>query len=121
LEVVTPLADAKITKAEIRRLSKEYGLSNWNRHSGSCLATRIPHGNPISPEELQKIDECENYLQSLDFLGCRVRTQGNIAIIELASGDKHRFLNPEVQENVKNSFLCSGFTGIQLSSTERKM
>ena len=121
LQVVTPLAEVKIGKAEIRKLSKEKGLSNWNRPSGSCLATRIPFGKTITPEVLKKIDHCERYLHSLNFFGCRVRLQDNYVLVELILADKIRFGDPDVMENVKDNFLAAGFGGMQLSSIERKM
>ncbi len=62
LNVKTPLADAGLTKDEIRQLSKDLNLPNWNKHSSSCLATRVVTGQEINEEKLELIKKCENFL-----------------------------------------------------------
>lgn len=42
LKVYSPLRDCGLTKADVRRLSKEAGLFTWNKPAYACLATRIP-------------------------------------------------------------------------------
>lgn len=97
LKVKTPLADAGLTKGEIRQLSRELNLPNWNKHSSSCLATRIASGQEINPEKLELIKKCENFLHSLDFFGCRVRMADDMAIIELLEGDIGRLAQEETR------------------------
>ncbi|HSK47313.1 MAG TPA: ATP-dependent sacrificial sulfur transferase LarE, partial [Coriobacteriia bacterium] len=45
-DVVSPLQDVGMTKAEIRQIAKELGLPNWNKPSMACLASRFPYGQP---------------------------------------------------------------------------
>lgn len=104
LNVKTPLADAGLTKNEIRQLSRELKLPNWNKHSSSCLATRVAPGQQISAEVLELIKKCENFLQSLDFWGCRVRLANDSALIELLEEDFKRFAERETRLSVWEKF-----------------
>lgn len=85
-----PFVDAAITKEDIRALAKCLGLPVWNKPSSACLASRIPYGQPITPESLRMVDEAEQYLMGLGFLTLRVRCHGRLARIELAVEDMAR-------------------------------
>lgn len=87
LGVKSPLAEAGLTKEEIRRLSRALGLSTWDKPSASCLATRIPANTLISASALALVDQAERYLHDLGYHGCRVRLKTGAATIELAAGD----------------------------------
>lgn len=95
LGVKTPLADAGLTKQEIRQLSKSLKLPNWNKHSSSCLATRVATGQQVNAEKLEIIKKCENILHTLDFKGCRVRLLDDTAIIEVQEKDIKRLAASE--------------------------
>ncbi|GAB4338610.1 MAG: ATP-dependent sacrificial sulfur transferase LarE [Desulfobulbaceae bacterium] len=73
LSVFTPLAEAELTKEEIRALGRACGLDTWDRPSASCLATRIPAGLPVTHIRLRLIDEIEAWLEDRGFSGCRAR------------------------------------------------
>lgn len=81
--VRSPLIEAGLSKNEIRELSRELGLSTWNRPSSSCLATRFPYGQRITKEALIRVDEAEDFLRKLGFHEIRVRDHGSIARIEV--------------------------------------
>lgn len=87
LGVLTPLVEAKLGKNEIRSLSRSLKLSNWDRPSSSCLATRIPAGRRISLELIQLAARCEEHLKQLGFIGCRVRLTVEGALVELTEDD----------------------------------
>lgn len=91
LNVKTPLAEAGLTKNDVRRLSKNLNLPNWDKHSSSCLATRVARGQQINEEKLGTIKKCEAFLHSLDFQGCRVRVSNDHVIIELQEKNIERF------------------------------
>jgi uncharacterized protein len=88
-----PFVDAAITKEDIRSLAHGLGLPIWNKPSSACLASRIPYGEPITPELLAMVEEAEEYLKSLGFLQLRVRSHGRVARIELLKQDMARALN----------------------------
>lgn len=83
LKVYSPLRDCGLTKADVRRLSKEAGLFTWNKPAYACLATRIPAETPITPEDLARTEKAEDYLSSLGFTDFRVRHMGNAAKLQL--------------------------------------
>lgn len=85
LEVRSPLRECGLTKAEIRRLSKEAGLFTWDKPAYACLATRIPTGAEITEERLCRTERTESYLASVGLRDFRVR------MIPMDSGrDSHR-------------------------------
>ena len=104
LNVKTPLADAGFSKNEVRQLSRELDLPNWDKHSSSCLATRIATGQQINEEKLERIKQCENFLQTLDFWGCRVRLADDFAFIELLDEDIIRLAERETRFAVLKKF-----------------
>lgn len=83
LSVRSPLRECGLTKAEIRRLSKEAGLFTWNKPAYACLATRIPTGETITAEKLQKTESAENYLFSIGLTDFRVRLIGECARLQV--------------------------------------
>lgn len=90
LGVLSPLAAAGLGKAEIRALSAELGLEGADRPSSPCLATRVPYGEPITPERLRRISGAEHVLRALGFQGTRVRDYGDLARIEVQPADFER-------------------------------
>ena len=85
--LLAPLVEAGLTKADIRTLSRRMGLTTWNKPSMACLASRIPYGTAITPENLRMVEDAEVFLHGLGFVGCRVRHHGAVARIELAQRD----------------------------------
>ena len=83
LSVRSPLRECGLTKEEIRRLSKEAGLFTWNKPAYACLATRIPAGERITEEKLQKTEAAENYLHAAGLTDFRVRLLGDAARIQV--------------------------------------
>jgi uncharacterized protein len=83
LGVRSPLQECGLTKADIRRLSKEAGLFTWRKPSYSCLATRVATGETITKETLEKIEAAEMSLFTLGFTDFRVRASGGIAKLQI--------------------------------------
>lgn len=83
LSVRSPLRECGLTKADIRRLSRQAGLFTWNKPAYACLATRVPTGEVITAEKLQKTEWAEQYLFSMGFTDFRVRLMGDCARIQL--------------------------------------
>jgi len=82
-KVFSPFVELNVTKEEIRRIASDLSLSAAHRPSAACLATRIPYGQPITAEALQKLEKAEEYLFSLGFTQFRVRMHENLARIEI--------------------------------------
>ena len=87
LSVRSPLRECGLTKAEIRRLSKEAGLFTHDKPAYACLATRIPTGECITEEKLLRTEQAEGYLSRMGLRDFRVRSQGNSAKIQVTETD----------------------------------
>ena len=72
-QVRAPLKEVGMTKAEIRELSAQLGLPTADKPQMACLSSRIPHGEPVTPEKLAMIEQAENVLRDLGFHDVRVR------------------------------------------------
>jgi uncharacterized protein len=72
-QVRAPLKEVGLTKAEIRELSAQLGLPTADKPQMACLSSRIPHGEPVTPEKLAMIEQAENVLRDLGFHDVRVR------------------------------------------------
>ena len=87
LSVRSPLRECGLTKAEIRRLSREAGLFTWDKPAYACLATRIRTGEEITLQKLKQTEKAEGFLFGLGFRDFRVRMVGNTAKLELRETD----------------------------------
>jgi uncharacterized protein len=112
--VLAPLLDAGLTKAEIRELSHQAGLSTWDRPSSACLASRVPYGTAVSEEILAKIEQGEIMLRELGFRQFRVRYHNELVRIEIAPEELPRALSVEMARTLTERFKQLGFTYITL-------
>ena len=92
--VRSPLVEVQLSKADIRILAKELGLSNWDKPAAACLSSRIPRGMPITLEKLSRVEEAEAVLQHEGLRHFRVRNHGDIARIEVAPSDLPWLIEP---------------------------
>lgn len=109
LGICSPLLKVGLTKQEIRLLSKEAGLSTWDKPSFACLASRIPYGEEITREKLKRIDQAEQYLIDLGFKQVRVRCHGDVARIEVPAEENARIVAPVIAKEIYRSFAKFGF------------
>lgn len=96
LGIKSPLQEAQLTKADIRTLSREMGLSTWNKPSYACLATRFVYGETITEEKLVMIERAEQKLIDLGFHQMRVRIHGMLARIEVEREALEKLLQPQI-------------------------
>ncbi len=83
LGVLSPLREAGLTKAEIRRLSREAGLFTWNKPAYACLATRIPAGTALDSDTLRRVEAGESALRDMGFTDLRIRVFHGAGRIQL--------------------------------------
>ena len=121
LEIVSPLKNAKLTKSEIRTLSKELNINTYNKPAFACLATRIPVGDKITNEKLRMIENAENFLQDIGFSQYRVRLHDNLARIEVEKEEIHKFYNDERINKINLKFKEIGFKYVTLDLNGYKM
>jgi uncharacterized protein len=85
--VKSPLADAGMTKDDVRALSRALGLPTWDQPASPCLSSRIPYGTAVSKEALRRVEAAEEALRALGFRELRVRDLGETARIEIAPSE----------------------------------
>ena len=81
--VLRPLADAGLTKADVRAVARALELPCADKPAAPCLASRIPHFEEVTPEKLRQVEAAESALRDLGFPESRVRHHGDVARIEL--------------------------------------
>ena len=106
LSVRSPLRECGLTKADIRRLSKEAGLFTWDKPAYACLATRIPCGTAITPETLRRTEAAETYLFSLGLSDFRVRLLGDAARLQVPASQLPKVMEHrrEIAEELKKQY-----------------
>ena len=112
--VRSPLAEVGFSKLEVRELSKQLGLSWWDKPAQPCLSSRFPYGEEITLEKLQRVGRAEVYLRKLGYRNLRVRSEGQTARIELPPEKIQEFvINTDLSQVVK-AFQNYGFSYVTL-------
>lgn len=111
-QVRSPLIEAKLSKAEIRELSRTLALPTWDKPAMACLSSRFPYGTPITGEGLRQVGGAEKALHELGFRQVRVRHHNEIARIEVGAEEIPRLLDPEVARQVVEALKATGYTYI---------
>jgi pyridinium-3,5-biscarboxylic acid mononucleotide sulfurtransferase len=107
-----PLLDAGLNKQEIRELSKQLGLSTWDKPQLACLSSRFPYGTQITVERLRQVDAFEEGLRALGFRQLRVRFHDEIARVEIEPEAMPRAL--ELRDTIVKLGRKLGFTFVTL-------
>ena len=107
--VRSPLVEANLSKAEIRSLAKDLGLSNWDKPAAACLSSRIPRGITITREKLSRVEQAEEVLLAEGFRHCRVRDHGEIARIEVGQDELARIIEGERGTRISRHVKELGF------------
>ncbi len=114
LQVKSPLREAGFTKADIRNLSKQLGLTTWCKQSNACLATRFPYGDELTADRLELVDRAERELSFLGFTQLRVRIHGNIARVEVPANQIPQLLEESTRSAIVRDLQHLGFTYVTL-------
>ncbi len=110
----SPLVEAGLDKAAIRELSKALGLPTWEKPAMACLASRIPHGTPVTIERLTQVERAEAALKALGFRSVRVRHHEKIARIELPTDERARLLDPAAGFEAVRAIKAAGYQYVVL-------
>lgn len=113
-QVVAPLADAGLTKEEIRILARSEGLRVWDKPASACLSSRIAYGLPVTRETLDRIEKAEEVLSARGFRQFRVRHHDDLARIEIAQSEMPRILSIELFNEVSRAMKCLGYKYVTL-------
>jgi len=109
LGVRSPLLENGLSKAEIRLLSRRFGLPTAGKGSFACLSSRFPYGTEITEESLRRVEACEEILRGFGFRQFRVRVHDNVARIEVGREEIFRLFEPGISEAVHEGFRRNGF------------
>ena len=104
---VFPLVQAGLDKATVRKVSQGLGLSTWDRPAAACLASRVPHGTPVSLGILDQVAAEESSLRRLGFDALRVRHYGDLARIELPLEDLGRAI--DMRDKIVTAIRGAGY------------
>jgi len=113
-QVKAPLADAGLSKGEIRELSRLSGLPTWDRPAAACLSSRIPYGTPVTIENIKIVENGEEEIKALGFRQFRVRFHGELVRVEVAKEELSRALTPEMAARFTQIFKNLGFKYVTL-------
>jgi uncharacterized protein len=106
--VLKPLAEAGIDKAAVRGIARALALPCADKPAAPCLASRIPHHEPVTPAKLAQVEAAEKALRALGFSDCRVRHHGDVARVELPVGEIARAV-ADLREDVHGAVVAAGF------------
>ena len=110
--VRSPLAELGISKDQVRALARQMGLPVWDKPAMPCLSSRVPHGMPIVPAMLKRIEQAENVLLQLGFRELRVRHHGDVARIEVPPADFPRVM--ELRRQIHDGIVAAGYKFVSL-------
>src|ERR1700731_1017957 len=113
-QVLAPLLDAGLAKAEIRLLSQRAGLPTWDRPASACLASRLPYRPEGTSERLGLVERGEAALRALGFRQFRVRLHDKLARVEISPDEMPRALAPEMAAALADRLKAAGFTYVAL-------
>jgi uncharacterized protein len=116
-EVLAPLAEAGLTKLEIRALSKAAGYPLWDRPAAPCLSSRVEYGRTVTREVLEQVEKGEESLRQLGFRELRVRHHGELARVEIARTELPRALTMEMLDAITAALKQAGFQYVTLDCT----
>lgn len=112
--VRSPLAEAGMSKDDVRALSRALGLPTWDQPSSPCLSSRVPYGTAVNPEVLRQVEKAEAAVRALGFRELRVRHLGEAARVEIAAAEMGRLEEPRVRTAVVESVAAAGYTRVEI-------
>jgi len=115
-EVLAPIAEAGLTKAEVRILCKQAGYSLWDRPAAPCLSSRVEYGRKVTREVLEQVENSEECIRQLGFREFRVRHHGDLARVEIARNELPRALTVEMLDSITAGLKQAGYQYVTLDT-----
>ena len=112
--VLRPLADAGLGKAAVRRLARALALPCADKPAAPCLASRIPHFEPVTPQKLAQIEVADASVRALGFAELRVRHHGAVDRLELPPADIARAAASPLRQAIDDAVRGAGFRFVAL-------
>jgi pyridinium-3,5-biscarboxylic acid mononucleotide sulfurtransferase len=115
--VLAPLADAGLTKSEVRALAKAAGYPLWDRPAAPCLSSRVEYGRTVTREVLEQVERAEEAVRQLGFRELRVRHHGDLARVEIGRAELPRALSIEILDAITAALKRAGYQYVTLDCT----
>lgn len=113
-DVLAPFLDVRLSKQEIRDLSRAAGLPTADLPASACLSSRLPYGTEVTVERLRQVEEGEARLRALGFRQVRLRHHGELARVEIDPAELPRALDPEMAKRMVAALKPLGFRYVSL-------
>jgi uncharacterized protein len=114
LGVSSPLAEAGLTKGDVRALASALGLEAASRVSDTCAATRFPYGVRLTDEAIARVRLAERAVAAEVGGPIRVRVHGDLARVEVAPSEIAALAGPAVRERIRRALREAGFQYVAL-------
>lgn len=115
-DVLAPLAEAELTKQDVRMLAHAAGYTLWDRPAAPCLSSRVEYGREVTPEVLSQVERAEESVRRLGFREFRVRHHGELARVEIARAEMPRALNLEMLDAITAGLREAGYQYVTLDA-----
>ncbi|MGA8045868.1 MAG: ATP-dependent sacrificial sulfur transferase LarE [Dermatophilaceae bacterium] len=113
--VLAPLADAGLSKADVRAVGRALGVPSADKPAAPCLASRVPHLREVTPEILGQIERAEDALHDLGYAVLRVRHHGALARVELGDEELARATgSADARDAVADAVRAAGFDKVEI-------
>ncbi len=112
--VLSPLAEAGMTKDDVRFLSRAMRLPTADLPASPCLASRLPYGTPVTSAAMRRVEAAEAGLRALGFRELRVRHLGAAARVEIAREELGRLAEPELRAAVEDAVRGAGYAEVDV-------
>jgi uncharacterized protein len=114
--VRSPLHEAGLGKADIRQAARDLGLPNWDKPALACLSSRLPYGERVTPEKLERVGRAEQALHALGFRQLRVRHFADRARVEIAPDELERVQSEGLATRIEADLLALGFPAVEIDA-----
>jgi uncharacterized protein len=115
--VRSPLAEAGMTKDDVRQRSREMGLPTWDLPASPCLSSRLPYGTPVTTAALRRVEHAEGAVRALGFREFRVRHLGEAARVEIAPAELPRLADERLRAQVEGAVAAAGYQRVVIDDT----
>jgi len=116
-DVLAPLAEAGLTKLDVRALARAAGYPLWDRPAAPCLSSRVEYGRTVTREVLEQVERAEEAVRQLGFREFRVRHHGDLARVEIARAELPRALSMETLDSITAALKRAGYQYVTLDCT----